>query len=138
MLMIRFWAALSGLVMVSSFGFGGVAHARTISVSDDLYVEARVLERQTIIVDDDNQIITVMSNTTEDVTPRIYRNHAVAQNEIELTDEHMEQYRQIVPLGTSVVGIRHIYKPIFTQPSVMTEQPAAADTKIVSLLTSLL
>jgi hypothetical protein len=82
-----------------------VVHAATETKAGQLTTTARVLPAQYIVIDELGTIVEILSNTTEDVTPRVYQKSVAKDNERPLTPELYQQYRFHVPVGSSRVGV---------------------------------
>ncbi|MBA3758747.1 hypothetical protein H0X10_03895 [Candidatus Saccharibacteria bacterium] len=92
------------------------AGAETFSISQNIEVRARVAATHTIILDDDDTILEISSNTTEEAVPRVFRNLIAKESVLPLTDEIYAQYRKLVPEGTGRAGLLYKYYqfPIFS------------------------
>jgi hypothetical protein len=85
--------------------------------NQELNVSGRVLDAHTVIVDENDVILEIASNTENDVQPRIFLFEPSADNELPLSDNVYEQYRLLVPEGTSRPGILYKYgdpQPVWT------------------------
>lgn len=92
---------------------GGSVSAASEAATGQIRVKARVLPHHTITLDEQGAIKQIASNTTEDVTePRVYLLTPVAVNQQPLTPEIYEEYRRLVPPGTSKVGILYEHSPL--------------------------
>ncbi len=132
-------ALVAGILVAATLGSGTPVAAKTISVSDEITIQSRVLPRQSIIVNDKNQIIKIISNTTEDLMPKVYRNVIDSENELMLTEDLLKQYRSLVPLGTSQPGERTIvhYSPpllLKTETSLPYELNSPAFQEFITIL----
>jgi hypothetical protein len=79
-----------------------------IVYNDTIYVNGRILPKHTVIVDSNNRIKEVASNTTENVVPVIYREQVAPDTQVALSNEIYAQYKSVVPQGSSKAGI--LYK----------------------------
>lgn len=81
-----------------------------------LHTTARVLPAQHIVVNEQGAIVEILSNTTEDVLPKVYLNRISKNTEQPLTPAIHEQYRLLVPKGASRVGV--LYRKSILTPSL--------------------
>lgn len=81
------------------------ASAETMSVSVQITVTAVVPSHRDIILDQSGHIMSITSNTTEDVTPTVYALTVDPQHKLPLTDDLYAQYRTYVPVGTAKYGV---------------------------------
>ena len=96
-------------VLGTGFFTTGSASALTISSTQEIKVTAVVLPAKRILVDNNNQIIEIASNTSLDnVSPTVYRNNDSAANKIMLSNDIHEQYKRITKNKLSQPGI--LYK----------------------------
>ena len=87
--------------------YGGAASAApSVTVNGgQIEVRARVLPAHTVVVDEQNVIIQVYSNTTETVAnPKVYRGSIDAAHEQPLTREVQDEYRSLMQKSESRVG----------------------------------
>lgn len=78
--------------------------ARTLSSSQELTVTAVVPAHRDIIVDNRGKILTITSNTLEDITPKVFLGSVTPENEQVLTPELLQEYRRLVPENTAQYG----------------------------------
>ncbi len=81
-----------------------MAHAETISHSNQITVNAVVLPAHTVIIDDYDQIIKIYSNTEEQATPTFYRHTIGTPNKVQDTPLLREQYQELVTKTPGKVG----------------------------------
>src|SRR5689334_4660334 len=99
------------------------------SVVQELHVKAEVLEHRDIILDNRGQILRIISNTLQDVTPVVYVSDTIPENQRPLTDELYQQYRRLVPEGTAKYGTLYEARvTLTTAPSNLSPR----DTKITT------
>jgi hypothetical protein len=110
------------VLMQSSAAFaGGVTR-----YNQELNVSGRVLDTHTVIVNDDYIILEIASNTEADVVPRVFRYEPGIENELSLSEKVYEQYRILVPAGSSRPGILYKYgdpQPLWTPLSKTPPSP---------------
>ncbi len=83
-------------------------------------MNGRVLPTHFVIINEDGDILQIISNTTEDVKPRIFVDKIAADTEVPLTDDVYVFYQYYVPPGTSKVGV--LYKsnpPLISTVSIL-------------------
>jgi hypothetical protein len=100
------------LVSVFVFSLAGQASAETVSISQQIIVQAKVLPAQYIIINSSNKITQIDSNTDQDITPKVYLGKVAAGNERQLTDEIYQEYRKLVPAGKMRVGTLYKQKKV--------------------------
>jgi hypothetical protein len=100
-----------------------VSAATPFNPENKIYVYGKVLAKHTVVINDRDTIVSIKSNTTEDVLPTIYRGKVSKENLVPTSDALYAEYRALVPSGTSRVGDLYEYVP----PAVETYpiQPAA-------------
>lgn len=92
------------LTFVVILGISGSVEARTVSVSQRVTVTAVVAPASYIVIDDNEKIQRIDSNTSQDVTPKVYIGSVAAGNERELTPAIYAAYLREVPKGANRVG----------------------------------
>ncbi len=94
-------------------------------------VKAEVAAYHTVIVDDNNKIMQIISNTKSTAQLRVYRNRINAEAALEISDSILMQYWQLVPGGkTAQIGIAYKFydfpgiRTTHSQPLLATEMLA--------------
>lgn len=103
------------IVGATGLSGGRAASAYTLSASGKVHLIGKVAPAHYIIVDGDGTILQVISNTDEDTVPLVYKDKLIANNQMPLTPAIYDQYRKIVPAGTSHPGV--LYKLAKPQPA---------------------
>jgi hypothetical protein len=80
------------------------AGAATVSVSHKIYVRAVVAPSRTILVDSNNRIIEIVSNTDQTVEPTAYRGAITAGEQVPLTAEILDDYQKIMAASAKKTG----------------------------------
>ena len=97
-----------GLIILAAVAVPVIGNATTSAqrfvVSEPIYITARVLPTHTVIVNEQGIITEIISNTTEDVIPKVFVNESLKENERPLTPEIYEQYKDLVSPGESRIG----------------------------------
>ncbi|HEX8182174.1 MAG TPA: hypothetical protein VF575_01075 [Candidatus Saccharimonadales bacterium] len=107
----HFIAALA--ITLSTFVVaGGSASAAQLSVVQEIHVTARILPMRRVIVDNNGQILTIMSNTNDDVAPTFFRNKDIPENQLVPSTELTAQYNRLVPAGSGKIGTLYKRGPI--------------------------
>jgi hypothetical protein len=83
----------------------GQVFAATLSSTQELHVTATIPSHRDIIIDSKGQIVSITSNTPEDVQPDVYLLSPEPNNQKPLTDTLYKQYRKYVPEGTAKYGV---------------------------------
>lgn len=83
-----------------------------------LRTSGKVLPAQHIVIDEKGEVIKIFSNTSEDVTPKVYLAEIASGNKRSLTPQILERYRELVPPGSAEPGILY-QKSILEQPLVV-------------------
>ena len=83
----------------------GGADASTITVEQELTVTAKILPKRMVLVDPAGHIQSVVSNTSEDVMPEIYRGSISPDNRIDSDDRIMADYRRLAKPETAKAGV---------------------------------
>lgn len=91
--------------------FGASNSAVAASSNDKLQVSARVVARQSVIVDSAGNIKTIISNSDQEVQPIFYQNEISTENELAFTKQLHDAYRRHVSPGAVRPGIIHILIP---------------------------
>jgi hypothetical protein len=99
----------------------GILPSSTVSADavggkEHLHTAGRVLPAHHVVINEQNEILEIISNTTEDVNPRIYLNKISKERELPANPKVLEQYRRLVPSGTSNVGV--LYRKSILEPSL--------------------
>lgn len=101
----------SVLCVASMLALERPAAAETSQYNNQIRVYGVVLPKHHVIVDEWDNITEIISNTEKDVAPTVYINKISDENMRTLTPEIYQQYRQLVPAGSSKIGTlykRHI------------------------------
>jgi sugar (pentulose or hexulose) kinase len=101
-------------VIIATFASLGLMTApaeAAFNPENKLYVYGRVLPTHYVVINAQGNILQIISNTTEDVTPRVYIERITKETEVPLTDEINQAYQKEVPKGSSKVGILYENKP---------------------------
>jgi hypothetical protein len=85
------------LILVGFFSLSAAASAETISVSQKVVVHAQVLPAQYIIIDKQNQITEIDSNSYNEVLPQVYQGSIKPENVRPLTIDLYAQYKNLAP-----------------------------------------
>jgi hypothetical protein len=101
---MRFLGVLLALVSVLTFTVTAPVSAGTISVTQTITVTARVLPKRSIVVNDKGQMTKIYSNTTENVTPKVYLNDVPGEAR-SLTPELLQQYYQVIGNQKHLAGV---------------------------------
>lgn len=103
---MRYLGAAAFFIFALGTGFlqGAVVSAGTLSASGEITITARVADTHYVIVDSQDNIVEITSNTTQTVTPRVFRGSITATSEIPLSKDVYEQYRQLTASNQGVVG----------------------------------
>jgi hypothetical protein len=112
---------ISVLVFLHS---SAVVKAAPSSNNNQLQVTARVRSAHHVIIDSEGNVIEILSNTTEDVIPKVYLEKISSETEQPLTDEIMQHYRKLVPLGKSKIGV--LYRKSILDSSLKIESDLQA------------
>ena len=80
------------------------AEAGTITVTDEIQVSSRVQDAHYVLVDSDNRIRQIDSNTFNDVTPRFYKIQEGRRVPVDTTESLLSEYRVLIPDGSSRPG----------------------------------
>lgn len=102
---MRYLGAVSVFIFALSAGFlkAVPASATTISASGEITITARVADAHYVIVDSQDNILEIISNTTQTVTPKVFRG-STDSHEIPLSKGVHEQYRQLTESKQGVIG----------------------------------
>jgi hypothetical protein len=100
------------------------AHAQNSPHKQQLHTSGRVLPGHSVIIDNKGTIVEILSNTTEDVVPKIYVRVISAQTETALTPTLYDTYRSLVPRGKSRVGV--LYRKSILEPSLRIDDGISA------------
>lgn len=89
--------------------------------SQHFTVSAEVASFHTLVVDDENRIVQIISNSKDASKIRAYRNYIHNNSVIELTDNLLAQYWQILPEGkTDRLGVAYKY---YEFPAIISSKP---------------
>lgn len=114
--MKRVLAGLAAITMTLTFnGFCvPAAHAQGTDTSrtyeyivynDTIHVNGKVLPARHAVVNMEGEIIEIASNTYEDAEPKFYLNHVSKESEVRVSERFYEEFKTLVPDGTSKPGI---------------------------------
>lgn len=78
--------------------------AKTISITQTITITATVAPARSIVINDKGEMIKIYSNTTENVTPRVYLNDVPGEAR-PLTPGLLKQYKQVMSQQKNVVGV---------------------------------
>lgn len=81
------------------------------AIAHEIHITARVKPVRTVIVNDQNVIIEIASNTAEAAEIQVFRGSVAAANAAALTPEIQAQFDRLVPPGSATVGV--LYKQVF-------------------------
>lgn len=114
---MRYLGATALFIFALSVGFipSETVSAGTITASGKITITARVADTHYVIVDNQDSIIEITSNTTQLVTPRVFRGSITDANEITLTKAIHEQYRQLTISNQGSAGT------LYKKPAAITE-----------------
>ncbi len=96
--------AILSVLGISLFPYAQ-AWAQTLSSGQEIVVQAQILPARYIIIDKQNNIIEIGSNTKEDVLPQVYLGSIGSNSGVPLTRDIYNQYRGILPAGKSHAGV---------------------------------
>ena len=103
------------------------------SVTQEIKVTAIVPHHRDIVVSAQGEILSISSNTPQDVVPDVYVGSVSDSTERSLTPELYEQYRKYVPVGTAKYG------NLYSKDSLIdTDQPADGSTSAIHSLSALI
>jgi hypothetical protein len=105
------------------------ASADTLSQTVIVTVRATVQPARYIIVDNHGTIQSIISNTSEDVTPTVYLGSIKQENAVPLSPQTLESYRQIVE-GLHATGPGVLYR----RPPATTASAHKPQTNILGLI----
>lgn len=97
--------------------------AQTTSPTNTIIVTAQILPNHYVTIDQYGNILEISSNTDQDVTPRVFVNSVEKANEVPLTDDVFVFYRDLVPTGSSKVGVLYKQSDVFKASSITVEKP---------------
>ena len=106
--MVRLLSALLVSTLLITAG-AGIANAQEatyeyIVYNDTITVSGKVLPAQHIILDSTGEISEILSNTDQDVIPKVYVGRIANETQVQLTDEIYKSFKELVPDGSSKVG----------------------------------
>lgn len=104
------------IIMVFTVLPAPTVSADAASDKEHLHTSGRVLSAHHVVINEQSEIIEIVSNTTEDVNPKIYLNKISKELELSASPEVLERYRQLVPAGSSKVGV--LYRKSILEPSL--------------------
>lgn len=119
--------AVTGIVAIGAPAVSAQSYEYIVS-NDQLDVTGRVIPVQSVIINNEGAIIQILSNTTEDVEPRVYLNQINPDSRVDLTDKVRDEYRKLVPAGSAKVGTLY---DISSQPRPVEE---VLNSRISSIL----
>jgi hypothetical protein len=101
---------------ICAFAFAAVqapqASAQTsfeyIVYNDTIYVYGRVMPKHTVIVDSNDTIKEISSNTQEEVMPTIYRERVAPEAQVVLSEGIYNQYKKLTENNNGKTGV--LYK----------------------------
>lgn len=129
---ISFVALTAAVVLLST----PKASAYAMEVRHEIIITARVLPNHYVTVDHSGEIIKIVSNTTEDVTPNVYLHEVKQGHERELTPELYAAYRELVQPGSSRVGTLYERpEPVGAPPQYASRLSAFVNMPLATLLT---
>ncbi len=105
--------ALTSVVSNKAFAAGYTPQSSTAiaatnpMITQELHVTAKVLPMRRVIVDNQGQILRITSNTTESISPTVFRGSDTPENQIALSPEIANAYKSLVP---SNAGIGTLYE----------------------------
>lgn len=119
---MRFLGAVAVFIFVTTASFIQAASvsAGTITVSGKITITASVAHTHYVIVDAKNNITEITSNTTQLVTPRIFRASITDANELPLNNAVYEQYRQLTLSKNGTIGTLYKKPATLTKPDKQT------------------
>lgn len=97
-----------------------VASAEPFNPENKLHFYGKVLAAHHVVVNSEGKIQQIVSNTNEDVEPRVYLDRISEETQIDASESVNHEYRQLVPYGSSRVGVLYEYKAESKPLSVMT------------------
>lgn len=102
---MRYLGAAAVFIFALSTGFfqGAVVSAATLSASGEITITARVADTHYVIVDGHDNIVEIISNTTQSATPRVFRG-STSSSEIPMSEGVYVQYRQLTQSSHGVIG----------------------------------
>lgn len=83
--------------------------AETIVIEQHIIIKARVAAYHTVIVNDDDVILEIISNSDGAANVRVFRNVISKNNQIQLTENLYEKYLEIIPEGKGYTGRMYKY-----------------------------
>jgi hypothetical protein len=97
-------------VMIGPVLLPDAVSARAISVSQTITITARVAAARSIIVNEQGRMTSVISNTSEAITPKVYRS-AMHGPQQPLTPELLAQYQSVIADRNDLEGIEIPVEP---------------------------
>ena len=110
-----FVAAIVGIFSLSfavTLGPENVSAQQQFNPKNEIQVTGRVLPMHSVVVDSNGIVLEILSNTYEDVLPRVFVDRISLETEIPLNDAVKTQYNALVPQGSSKVGSLYKKPPI--------------------------
>lgn len=102
-----------------AFGPAASTGASPAVNKQQLRTSGQVLPAQHIVINEKGEITQILSNTSEDVMPKVYLKEIASGNERSITPEIQERYRQLVPPGSAKPGI--LYQKSILEQSLVVE-----------------
>ena len=117
---MRVLGIISALLFMQLLVPQTVVDAEAVPPKQQLHTSGRVVASQSIIVDDQGTIIQILSNTTEDVVPKVYLLTIGSSTQQPMTADIFAQYRKHVPEGKSRVGV--LYQKSILESSLVPQE----------------
>lgn len=94
--------------LIMPLAHAGHVSAEQVSITQELHVTAEVPHHRDIVIDRRGNILSITSNTTQDVLPDMYLLSQEPANKKLLSDALYKTYRTHVPVGADKIGV--LYK----------------------------
>lgn len=94
-----------------------------IMASQQITITAKVLPARYIVLDENEQIRKIISNTDEDVSPQVYKDSVKVGNETVANPQALAQYQKIIDSAPQKIGV------IYDAGKVQTDVTYSAPTR---------